>query len=71
MTSGDTVLMTTDGVIDCRDKDGNQFGLGKLVKTLQKEDFNDSPLSVLKEDVMNFNQEKFDDDVSVITISKN
>lgn len=71
MSSGDTILMTTDGIVDCRDNDGIQFGIGKLLKTLQKENFNDSPLNVLKEDIMNFNQEKFEDDVSVITISKN
>ena len=69
MTAGDNVLMATDGIIECRNETGDQFGVGNLIKTIQKESFSSSPLETLKKDIMNFNQEKFDDDVSVITIS--
>jgi sigma-B regulation protein RsbU (phosphoserine phosphatase) len=69
LSTGDTVLMTTDGVIDCSDTSGNRFGISKLVKTLQKESFGNSPINSLKEDLEYFNQQKFDDDVSVISIS--
>jgi sigma-B regulation protein RsbU (phosphoserine phosphatase) len=69
MNSGDIVLLSTDGMIECRDADGNHFGLNKLVMTIQKENFNQAPVAVLKEDIKNFNQLTFDDDVSVITIS--
>jgi sigma-B regulation protein RsbU (phosphoserine phosphatase) len=69
MTTGDNVLMTTDGVIECRDENGDQFGVGKLIRTIQKESFINSPLETLKQDITHFNQEKFDDDVSVIAIS--
>ena len=69
MTAGDNVLMATDGIIECRNETGDQFGVGNLIKTIQKESFSTSPLETLKKDIMNFNQEKFDDDVSVITIS--
>ncbi|MGB5530623.1 MAG: response regulator [Ignavibacteriaceae bacterium] len=69
MSSGDAVIMTTDGILECRDNKGNQFGLSKIIKVIQKDKFNDSPIDALKEDIYEFNQGKFEDDVSVITIS--
>ena len=69
MNPNDTVIMTTDGMVECRDADGNQFGVSKLIKTIQKDGFVQSPIDVLRDDIKNFNQLKFDDDVSVIIIS--
>ena len=71
MSSGDAVMMTTDGILECRDSNGNIFGVSKIIKVIQKDNFNDSPLEILKEDIHKFNQAKFEDDVSVITISAN
>ena len=71
MSSGDAVMMTTDGILECRDSNGNAFGVSKIIKVIQKDNFNDSPLEILKEDIHKFNQAKFEDDVSVITISAN
>ena len=71
MSSGDAVIMTTDGILECRDNKGDQFGLSKIIKVIQKENFNDTPLDILKQDIQDFNNAKFEDDVSVITISKN
>jgi sigma-B regulation protein RsbU (phosphoserine phosphatase) len=69
MNSGDIVILSTDGMIECRNSEGKQFGLSKLVKTLQKENFSVQPITILKEDIESFNQLAFEDDVSVITIS--
>ena len=69
MNPNDTVVMTTDGMVECRDAEGNQFGVSKLVKTILKDDFIVSPIDVLRDDINNFNQLRFDDDVSVITIA--
>jgi len=69
MKSGDTVLMMTDGLIECRDGDGNQFGVSKLVSATQKDGFSESPVEVIKSDLKNFNGQKFDDDLSLISIS--
>ncbi|MCU0364978.1 MAG: response regulator [Ignavibacteriaceae bacterium] len=69
MNPNDTVIMTTDGMIESRDAEGNQFGVSKLIKTILKDDFIKSPIDVLRDDINNFNQLKFDDDVSVITIA--
>lgn len=69
MNPNDIVIMTTDGMVECRDADGNQFGVSKLIKTILKDNFIESPIDVLRDDINNFNQLKFDDDVSVITIA--
>jgi sigma-B regulation protein RsbU (phosphoserine phosphatase) len=69
MSSGDAVIMTTDGILECRDNSGNAFGISKIIKVIQKDNFNDSPIDVLKADIYSFNQGRFEDDVSVITIS--
>ena len=69
MNPDDTVIMTTDGMVECRDVDGNQFGVSRLIKTIQKDNFVKSPIDVLRDDINNFNQLKFDDDVSVITVA--
>jgi serine phosphatase RsbU (regulator of sigma subunit) len=61
--------MSTDGLIESRDDDGNHFGVSKLVKSMQQENFIDSPMSFIKNELINFNQQKFDDDVSLISIS--
>jgi len=69
MNPDDTVIMTTDGMVECRDVNGNQFGVSRLIKTIQKDNFVKSPIDVLRDDINNFNQLKFDDDVSVITVA--
>jgi sigma-B regulation protein RsbU (phosphoserine phosphatase) len=69
MQSGDVVILSTDGMIECRNSEGKQFGLSKLVKTIQRENFNQDPAAFLKEEIKSFNQFSFDDDVSVITVT--
>jgi len=69
MNPDDIVIMSTDGMVECRDTNGKQFGVSRLIKTIQKDDFINSPIDVLKDDINKFNQLKFDDDVSVITIA--
>lgn len=69
MNAGDTVLMSTDGLLECRDGNGNQFGMSKLIKSIQKDEFFNSPIDVLKNDINIFNQLQFDDDVSVVAIA--
>ncbi len=69
MNSGDTVIMATDGLVESRDDNGEHFGVSKLVKSIQKDGFLDSPLNVIKNDLKIFNQQRFDDDISMISIA--
>lgn len=69
MNVGDTLLLMTDGLIECRDEKGDQFGVSKLVNATEKEGFIESPVETIKNDLMSFNGQKFDDDVSLISIS--
>lgn len=66
---GDAVIMSTDGLLESRDDNGNHFGVSRLVKSIQKNEFINSPLEVIKNDLKIFNQQKFDDDISMISIS--
>ena len=54
MNSGDTVILATDGLVECRDDNGEHFGVSKLVKSIQKDGFHDSPLNVIKDDLNKF-----------------
>ena len=69
MNTGDIVIMTTDGMVECRNDNGEHFGVSKLIKSIQKDGFNDSPFNVIKDDLKSFNQQKFDDDISMISIA--
>ena len=69
MSVGDTVILSTDGLIECRDDNGDLFGVSKLLKVIQDQKFLNSPLQVIKDNLMKFNNHNFDDDVSLISIS--
>jgi sigma-B regulation protein RsbU (phosphoserine phosphatase) len=69
MNFGDTVILSTDGLIECRDEKGNLFGVSKFLEAIQNQEFLNSPLQVIKDNLMTFNNQKFDDDVSIVSIS--
>lgn len=69
MNPGDTVLLSSDGMVECRDTQGRIFGVSGLVKSIQREDFDERPIEILKDEINKFNQLKFEDDLSVIAIS--
>jgi len=69
MSPGDAVLISSDGMVECRDAQGKIFGVSGLVKSIQREDFDERPIEILKDEIKNFNQLKFEDDLSVIAIS--
>jgi len=68
LNPGDVVLMMTDGIIESRDKAGKQFGENKLAEVLQSDDFNENPLEKIKEEFIEFTNQNFEDDISLITI---
>lgn len=69
MVKGDVVLISSDGLVECRDTEGKIFGVSRMVKSIQREDFDERPIEILKDDIKKFNQMKFDDDLSVIAIT--
>ena len=68
VSPGDLILLTTDGIIESRDREGNQFGTGQLMSLLKNVEVTNSPMDTLKKGIMNYTLGKFDDDVSVAVI---
>ena len=65
---GDLVFMITDGIIESRNSAGEQFGTGRLkelMKTLPQEK---DPLEFVQNELKDFTGEKFEDDISLISI---
>ena len=69
MSPGDSIIITTDGIIESTDINGNQFGADRLLETIKKADSFDAPLKALKSEIINFTSGKFDDDISLAVIS--
>lgn len=69
MDTGDRVLLYTDGVTELRNKNGVEYGIGKLLQVLEK--YNHLPLQKLKEGIVRelytYSNGKLDhDDVTVV-----
>ena len=69
MSFGDAVILSTDGLIESRNDNDELFGVSRLLKVVQNQEFLNSPLQVIKDNLMTFNNHKFDDDISIISIS--
>src|SRR5690606_21924578 len=67
LNSGDLILLVTDGIIESRGAEGNQFGaaFNELIKNIQPAD---SVIDKIKEEFAKFTGGKFEDDISLITI---
>jgi sigma-B regulation protein RsbU (phosphoserine phosphatase) len=68
VTSGDLVVMTTDGIIESRDREGNQFGTQQLMELLKNVEVTNSPMDSIKKGIMNYTFGKFEDDISLVTV---
>lgn len=68
LKKGDILLIMTDGITESRNSEGKQFGEKKLEEVLISEEFNKSPMEKLKKEFIDFTNQTFEDDVSLITI---
>ncbi len=66
----DLIFMITDGIMESRNIEGKQFGAVEFDNTLRN--LNDSdleaPINKIKEEFQNFTSNKFEDDISIISI---
>ena len=69
----DLVFMITDGIMESRNSQGEQFGSSKLNSVLSciNESNIVSPIETIKEEFQAFTSNKFEDDISVISIRMN
>jgi phosphoserine phosphatase RsbU/P len=68
LNSGDEIFLATDGVTECRNKEGILFGQEKLLEFINKLDRNEDSLEQLKKEVFQYTGGEVEDDVSVINI---
>ncbi len=65
---GDFIIMLTDGVIESRNKDGQQLGSSRLVEMLQKIQSKENPIIEILDEINEFTGGKYEDDISLISI---
>ena len=64
----DLIILVTDGIIESRDSSGNQFGIDRLKGTMSVVKPEDDPLEIISSGFTAFTNEKFEDDISLISI---
>ena len=68
LEKNDFVFLITDGIIESRNKDGEQFGTNRLEKTIENIKITDDPLTKIKNEFTDFTKAEFEDDISLISI---
>ncbi|MGA7723041.1 MAG: response regulator [Ignavibacteriaceae bacterium] len=68
MNKGDSIILVTDGIIESRDLRGSQFGLKKLKEVIADIKPENDFIEGIKKEFIDFTQNKFEDDISLITI---
>ncbi len=68
LESGDFIFLVTDGIIESRNAQGEQFGSKRMEQILKNIKPDQKPLETLKESFNAFTEGKFEDDISLIGI---
>jgi sigma-B regulation protein RsbU (phosphoserine phosphatase) len=68
LTKGDTMLLTTDGLIETRNKANEQFGTKRLFNLINSTFEQRDELDLIKKNFNAFANDKFEDDISLIAI---
>ncbi|WP_290662115.1 response regulator [Ignavibacterium sp.] len=71
LNNNDIIIIMTDGITESRNTEGKQFGELKLDEVLKSDKLNTDPMEVLKSEFIEFTNQSFEDDVSLITIQVN
>ena len=70
LQKGDTLLLTTDGIIESRNTENKQYGLVRFIEQMSLSN-NQSRFDHIVEDFTKFTNEHFEDDISLIGIEVN
>ncbi len=65
---GDTFIMFTDGIIESRNSDGDQFGSERLINIVKNISADYDVLEEIRKEFQNFTGNKSEDDISLIAI---
>ncbi|MFM7050947.1 MAG: PP2C family protein-serine/threonine phosphatase, partial [Planctomycetota bacterium] len=67
---GDRLLLVTDGVHEQRSRDGDQFGLERIMGVLGAKRTGADDVGTLLAELSRFAGERFDDDVTILSITR-
>ena len=71
LKSNDVILLSTDGMLESRNNLKEQFGSTKIVNLLNSSSNDEDPLKLIKKEFSEFTGNRFEDDVSLISIKVN
>lgn len=70
MSSGDTLLLLTDGILETRNTRGEMFGEERLLKLIADTKSDENFLTNIQNSIRGYSNEMFEDDISMIFIKK-
>ena len=68
LNQNDCIFIVTDGIIESRNAEGEQFGAKKMSEVIKNISLLDNPMEKLKEEFQVYTGGNFEDDISLITI---
>ncbi len=68
LKKGDCLFLITDGIIESRNSAGEQFGSNRLNEVIRQIPDSEDPIEGIKKEFINFTQDKFEDDISLICL---
>jgi sigma-B regulation protein RsbU (phosphoserine phosphatase) len=68
LKKGDSIFMVTDGIMESRNHQGEQFGMQKFQQILSETNSHDNDFNKIREEFELFTAGQFEDDVSMINI---
>ncbi|HEY7751494.1 MAG TPA: PP2C family protein-serine/threonine phosphatase, partial [Ignavibacteriaceae bacterium] len=68
LNSNDQIILCTDGVIESRNNSKEQFGTSKLIHLLNGNSSKPVPMEFIKQELSKFTADRFEDDVSLISV---
>lgn len=68
LKNGDELYIVTDGIIEARNKNGEQYGHDRLLNFIDTLAVNDDPIEKMKKEIIDFTNGELEDDVSFIAI---
>lgn len=68
LNNGDEIYIVTDGIIEARNKNGEQYGHDRLLEFVNKLKPHEDPIEKMKKEILEFTNGELEDDVSFIAI---
>ena len=67
--SGDNIVVYSDGIVETRNVDGEQFGSQRLMDLVKQKSEDKHIIEVIKEEFIEFSGKNFEDDISLVVVN--